>query len=63
MTDSTSQERFLQIGEAAERAQLTQRTLRYYEEKEAARAADADGRAGSGCTRRKTWSGSSESGS
>ncbi|MEJ5222186.1 MAG: MerR family transcriptional regulator [Tepidiforma sp.] len=33
MTDSTSQERFLQIGEAAERAQLTQRTLRYYEEK------------------------------
>jgi len=33
MTDSTSQERFLQIGEAAERAKLTQRTLRYYEEK------------------------------
>jgi DNA-binding transcriptional MerR regulator len=26
-------ERFLQIGEAAERAALTQRTLRYYEEK------------------------------
>ena len=24
---------YLQIGEAAERAQLTQRTLRYYEEK------------------------------
>ncbi len=33
MTDTTSQERFLQIGEAAERAKLTQRTLRYYEEK------------------------------
>jgi DNA-binding transcriptional MerR regulator len=33
MTDSTNQERFLQIGEAAERAKLTQRTLRYYEEK------------------------------
>ena len=26
-------DRYLQIGEAAERAQLTQRTLRYYEEK------------------------------
>lgn len=33
MSDSTSQERYFQIGEAAERAQLTQRTLRYYEEK------------------------------
>ena len=28
-----SDESYLQIGEAAERAQLTQRTLRYYEEK------------------------------
>jgi DNA-binding transcriptional MerR regulator len=33
MTETTGPERFLQIGEAAERAQLTQRTLRYYEEK------------------------------
>lgn len=33
MTESTDQPRFLQIGEAAERANLTQRTLRYYEEK------------------------------
>lgn len=33
MTDKAPPERFLQIGEAAERASLTQRTLRYYEEK------------------------------
>lgn len=33
MAESVSTERFLQIGEAAERASLTQRTLRYYEEK------------------------------
>jgi DNA-binding transcriptional MerR regulator len=33
MTDATANEPYLQIGEAAERAQLTQRTLRYYEEK------------------------------
>ncbi len=33
MPESTDQPRFLQIGEAAERANLTQRTLRYYEEK------------------------------
>lgn len=33
MTEAPSTERFLQIGEAAERASLTQRTLRYYEEK------------------------------
>lgn len=33
MTDAPTTERFLQIGEAAERAALTQRTLRYYEEK------------------------------
>src|SRR5678816_3104539 len=33
MTDEAPPERFLQIGEAAERASLTQRTLRYYEEK------------------------------
>ena len=33
MTETAAQERFLQIGEAAERAALTQRTLRYYEEK------------------------------
>lgn len=33
MAESPSTERFLQIGEAAERASLTQRTLRYYEEK------------------------------
>jgi len=34
MTDSTPPHTaYLQIGEAAERAQLTQRTLRYYEEK------------------------------
>ena len=33
MTDEPRPERFLQIGEAAERANLTQRTLRYYEEK------------------------------
>lgn len=33
MTDETSPPGYLQIGEAAERAHLTQRTLRYYEEK------------------------------
>lgn len=34
MTDNApTTERYLQIGEAAERLQLTQRTLRYYEEK------------------------------
>lgn len=34
MSDETAAtERYLQIGEAAERLQLTQRTLRYYEEK------------------------------
>jgi DNA-binding transcriptional MerR regulator len=33
MAESVSTEPFLQIGEAAERASLTQRTLRYYEEK------------------------------
>ena len=33
MTEGTVNEPYLQIGEAAERAQLTQRTLRYYEEK------------------------------
>ena len=33
MSDETSGGAFLQIGEAADRAQLTQRTLRYYEEK------------------------------
>ena len=33
MTEAAQTERFLQIGEAAERAALTQRTLRYYEEK------------------------------
>lgn len=33
MSESTAPERFLQIGEAADRASLTQRTLRYYEEK------------------------------
>ena len=33
MSDAPATERFLQIGEAAERASLTQRTLRYYEEK------------------------------
>ncbi len=34
MTDQApSTERYLQIGEAADRLQLTQRTLRYYEEK------------------------------
>ena len=33
MAESPPSERFLQIGEAAERASLTQRTLRYYEEK------------------------------
>jgi DNA-binding transcriptional MerR regulator len=33
MTDETPTGAFLQIGEAADRAQLTQRTLRYYEEK------------------------------
>ncbi|HMO54110.1 MAG TPA: MerR family transcriptional regulator [Tepidiformaceae bacterium] len=31
--ESPQTERYLQIGEAAERLQLTQRTLRYYEEK------------------------------
>ena len=33
MPEAAPTERFLQIGEAAERASLTQRTLRYYEEK------------------------------
>ncbi len=33
MAEETKPERFLQIGEAAEKASLTQRTLRYYEEK------------------------------
>lgn len=33
MTTDTRPDAFLQIGEAAERTQLTQRTLRYYEEK------------------------------
>ena len=33
MADPATTERYLQIGEAADRAQLTQRTLRYYEEK------------------------------
>lgn len=33
MSDTATTERFLQIGEAAERSSLTQRTLRYYEEK------------------------------
>lgn len=34
MTDNpTASHRYFQIGEAADRAQLTQRTLRYYEEK------------------------------
>lgn len=33
MAETPVSERFLQIGEAAERASLTQRTLRYYEEK------------------------------
>lgn len=33
MTDSTGTEVYLQIGEAADRLGLTQRTLRYYEEK------------------------------
>jgi DNA-binding transcriptional MerR regulator len=33
MTEAAPTTRFLQIGEAAERAALTQRTLRYYEEK------------------------------
>jgi DNA-binding transcriptional MerR regulator len=33
MTTAAPSEGFLQIGEAAERASLTQRTLRYYEEK------------------------------
>ena len=33
MNESPAQEGFLQIGEAAVRAKLTQRTLRYYEEK------------------------------
>ena len=33
MSDEARSERFLQIGEAADRAALTQRTLRYYEEK------------------------------
>lgn len=33
MTDESPAGAFLQIGEAADRAQLTQRTLRYYEEK------------------------------
>lgn len=33
MAEPTAPDRYLQIGEAAERAQLTQRTLRYYEEK------------------------------
>ena len=33
MVDNAHPEGFLQIGEAAERASITQRTLRYYEEK------------------------------
>ena len=33
MAEHPTTERFLQIGEAADRAALTQRTLRYYEEK------------------------------
>jgi DNA-binding transcriptional MerR regulator len=33
MAEPATTERYLQIGEAAERAHLTQRTLRYYEEK------------------------------
>jgi len=33
MTHGPSSDRFLQIGEAAEQAGITQRTLRYYEEK------------------------------
>ncbi len=33
MAEPSTTDRYLQIGEAAERAQLTQRTLRYYEEK------------------------------
>lgn len=33
MAGASNPERFLQIGEAADRASLTQRTLRYYEEK------------------------------
>lgn len=33
MTTEQAPERYLQIGEAAERSSLTQRTLRYYEEK------------------------------
>ena len=33
MAETPVSERFLQIGEAAERASRTQRTLRYYEEK------------------------------
>jgi DNA-binding transcriptional MerR regulator len=33
MSETAVTERFLQIGEAADRANLTQRTLRYYEEK------------------------------
>lgn len=33
MTDANASEVYLQIGEAAERLGLTQRTLRYYEEK------------------------------
>jgi len=33
MSEIATPERFLQIGEAADRANLTQRTLRYYEEK------------------------------
>jgi DNA-binding transcriptional MerR regulator len=33
MAEESTSDRLLQIGEAAERASLTQRTLRYYEEK------------------------------
>jgi len=33
MTEDAERKRYLQIGEAADRAQRTQRTLRYYEEK------------------------------
>ncbi len=33
MTEDIERNKYLQIGEAAERAQRTQRTLRYYEEK------------------------------
>jgi MerR family transcriptional regulator, repressor of the yfmOP operon len=38
MSTTSTDERYLQIGEAAERTALTQRTLRYYEEKGLLRA-------------------------